>query len=157
MTDGGFFITSASHYRSGSSKAHNSGTNNALSQMQHGSRQIKSNQRNFRIDPFDYKPTRVGLKQRHKAIVIEYFLKSNGKRFLHNIKVGKYSDPMSFGISVSRSGSFQEALGKEIENITDKVYANHCEYLPPEKIERQQVENLVHQLLVYNQSKKREK
>ena len=131
---GGFFITSGSHYRSGSSKAADSGKQNQLRSMQHGQRQAKSSQRNFSIDPFDYKPTRVGLKQRNKAIVIEYYLQSNGKRFLHNIKVGKYTDPMAFGISVSRSGSFQEALGKEISNITDTIYANHCEYLPPEKI-----------------------
>ena len=115
------------------------------------------NQRTFSVDPFDYRRNRVGLKIRHKAIVIEYHLKSNGKRFLHNIKVGKYQDAMAFGISVSRSGSFQEALGKEVEHITDKIYANHCEYLPPEKIERQQIENLVQQILVYNQSRRREK
>ena len=114
-------------------------------------------QRTFAVDPFDYRPVRVGLKQRCKAIVIEYFLKSNGKRFLHNIKVGKYTDSMAFGVSVSRSGSFQEALGKEVSNIVDRIYGDHCEYLPPEKIERHQVENLVQQILIYNQSKKREK
>jgi len=62
------------------------------------------------VDPFDYRPIRVGIRYVYKAIVIDYELKSRGKRFLHNIKVGKYSDPMAFGISVSRSGSFAEAL-----------------------------------------------
>ena len=111
----------------------------------------------FAIDPYDYKPTRLGLRQQHKAIVIEYSLKSSGKRYLHNIKVGKYTDPMSFGISVSRSGSFAEALTKEIESVVDKIYADHCEYLPPEKITRAQVESLVNEIMVYNQSKRRER
>ena len=60
-----------------------------------------------------------------------------GKRYLHNIKVGKYSDPMAFGISVSRSGSFAEALHVEVNRIVDRIYADHCEYLPPEKVQRQ--------------------
>ena len=111
----------------------------------------------FAIDLYDYKPTRLGLRQQFKAIVIEYNLKSTGKRYLHNIKVGKYTDPMSFGISVSRSGSFQEALSREVDNVVDKIYADHCEYLPPEKITRAQVESLVNDIMVYNQSKKREK
>jgi hypothetical protein len=37
-------------------------------------------------------------------------LRSSGKRFLHNIKIDKYSDQMAFGISVSHSNSFHEAL-----------------------------------------------
>ena len=56
----------------------------------------------------------MGIRQAYKAIVIDYELKSSGKRFLHNIKVGKYTDPMAFGISVSRSGSFAEALNIEV-------------------------------------------
>jgi len=83
-------------------------------------------------------------------------LKSSGRRFLHNIKVGKYSDPMAFGISVSRSGSFKEALDLEIERIVDKIYGEHCEYLPPEKIERGQIENLVSQIMVFGSNKKSE-
>ena len=59
---------------------------------------------------------------------------------------------MAFGISVSRSGSFQEALNTETERIVDQIYAYHCEYLPPEKIERAQVEDLVRQLMVFNQT-----
>ena len=75
--------------------------------MQRGvAKPTQNHQRTFAVDPYDYRPNRVGIKQKYKAIVIEYFLKSNGKRFLHNIKVGKYTDPMAFGISVSRSGSF---------------------------------------------------
>ena len=56
---------------------------------------------------------------------------------------------MAFGISVSRSGSFQDALVHEIQRLTDQVYAHHCEYLPPEKIERSQVEELIKQIMVY--------
>ena len=66
--------------------------------------------RTFKVNPYDYKPLRVGVRYLYKAIVIDYELKSRGKRYLHNIKVGKYSDPMAFGISVSRSGSFADAL-----------------------------------------------
>ena len=66
--------------------------------------------------------------------MIDYELKSSGKRYLHNIKVGKYTDPMAFGISVSRSGSFAEALKAEVCRIVDRIYADHCEYLPPERI-----------------------
>ena len=106
------------------------------------------------VDPMDYSPRRVGIRQAYKAIVIDYMLKSNGKRYLHNIKIGKYCDAMAFGISVSRSGSFQEALTVEVSRITDRVYADHCEYLPPEKIERAQIEDLVNQILVFNQSKR---
>ena len=95
------------------------------------------------MDPEDYRIRRVGIRFEHKAIVVEYYLKSSGRRFLHNIKVAKYSDPMAFGISVSRSGSFKEALDREIEKIVDNIYGEHCEYLPPEKIERSQVEGLV--------------
>ena len=90
--------------------------------------------RTFKVDPFDYNPTRVGIRYIYKAIVIDYDLKSSGKRYLHNIKVGKYTDPMAFGISVSRSGSFAEALKAEVSRIVDKIYADHCEYLPPERI-----------------------
>jgi len=47
--------------------------------------------------------------------VIEYRLKSNQyKKMHHNIKVYKYTDPIAFGVSVSRSGSFKEALQQEI-------------------------------------------
>ena len=92
--------------------------------------------RTFKVDPMDYVPRRVGLRQAYKAIVIDYSLKSKGKRYLHNIKLGKYCDAMAFGISVSRSGSFAEALSAEVSRITDRVYADHCEYLPPEKIDR---------------------
>lgn len=87
--------------------------------------------------------------------MIDYELKSSGKRCLHNIKVGKYTDPMAFGISVSRSGSFAEALQAEISRIVDRVYAEHCEYLPPEKVERFQVEELVNSILVFQQTKKK--
>jgi hypothetical protein len=74
----------------------------------------------FRVDPQDYRPTRVGIRCEKKVIVIEYRLKSQDtKRFLHNIKVYRYSDPMAFGISVSRSGSFKEALQNEIARTVD--------------------------------------
>ena len=63
---------------------------------------------------------------------------------------------MAFGISVSRSGSFADALKAEISRIVDRIYADHCEYLPPERIERHQIEDLVHQILVFNQQKKQE-
>ena len=76
----------------------------------------------------------MGIRYVYKAIVIDYELKSSGKRYLHNIKVGKFTDPMAFGISVSRSGSFAEALLNEVSRIVDRVYAEHCEYLPPERI-----------------------
>jgi len=85
------------------------------------------------------------------VIVVEYRLKSQGnKRFHHNIKVYKYSDPMAFGISVSRSGSFREALQQEITKTTDQIYGDHCEYLPPEKIERASIEELVRQIMSYS-------
>ena len=113
--------------------------------------------RTFKVDPMDYQPRRLGLRHAYKAIVIEYELDSTGKRYLHNIKAGKYSDPMAFGISVSRSGSFAEALQSEVSRITDCVYADHCEYLPPEKIDRHQIEELVNSILTYNQQKKNEK
>ena len=98
--------------------------------------QPASSTRTFRVDPFDYQPIRVGIRYVYKAIVIDYELKSSGKRYLHNIKVGKFTDPMAFGISVSRSGSFAEALLNEVNRIVDRVYAEHCEYLPPERIQR---------------------
>ena len=79
----------------------------------------------------------------YKAIVIDYELKSTRKRYLHNIKVGKYTDPMAFGISVSRSGSFAEALKNEVSRIVDCIYGAHVEYLPPERIQRAQIEELV--------------
>ena len=63
--------------------------------------------RTFKVDPEDYKPTRLGIRIHKKVIVVEYFLRSSNKRFLHNIKMARYSDPMAFGISVSRSGSFK--------------------------------------------------
>lgn len=98
----------------------------------------------------DYRPRRIGIRYAYKAIVIDYELKSTGKRCLHNIKVGKYTtDPMAFGISVSRSGSFAEALQIEISRIVDRIYAEHCEYLPPEKVDRSQVEELVNSILVF--------
>ena len=46
---------------------------------------------------------RVGIRKEKKVIVVEYTLRSNGRRFLHNIKTEKYADPMAFGISVSHS------------------------------------------------------
>ena len=96
------------------------------------------------MDPQDYRPIRVGIRAEKKVIVIEYRLKSQGqKRYLHNIKAYKYQDPMAFGISVSRSGSFKEALQNEIVRTVDQIYGEHCEYLPPEKIERYQIEELV--------------
>lgn len=110
----------------------------------------------FKVDPLDYKPLKLGLRQLHRAIVIDYQLRSSGRRFLHNIKVSKYLDTKAFGISVSRSGSFKEALELEIEKIVDNIYADHCEYLPPERIERAQVEDLVKQLLLFSQQKKHE-
>ena len=36
----------------------------------------------------------------------------------------------------------------------DRIYADHCEYLPPEKIERIQIEDLTNQILTFNQTKK---
>ena len=105
---------------------------------------LSNKKRTFRVDPLDYKPVRVGIKCEQKVIVVEYRLKSQGqKRFHHNIKVYKYSDPMAFGISVSRSGSFREALLQEIVKTTDMIYGDHCEYLPPERIERLAIEDLV--------------
>ena len=95
------------------------------------------------MDPDNYRPNRVGIKAHKKVIVIEFSLRSTGQRFLHYIKVYRYSDPKAFGISVSRSGSFKAALHQEIENIVDNIYGDHCEYLPPEKIERVQIEDLV--------------
>ena len=76
--------------------------------MYRGGKQQANNlgSRNFKVDPFDYRPIRVGLRQEQKTIVIDYQLKSTGKRYLHNIKLNKYTDPVAFGISVSRSGSF---------------------------------------------------
>ena len=115
-----------------------------------------SSTRTFRVDPFDYQPIRVGIRHAYKAIVIDYELKSTGKRYLHNIKVGKFTDPMAFGISVSRSGSFAEALLNEVNRIVDRVYAEHCEYLPPERIQRKQIEGLVNDILVFNQTKRKE-
>ena len=106
--------------------------------------------RTFRIDTANYRPLRVGLRQAYKAIIVDYELKSSGKRYLHNIKVGKYCDAKAFGISVSRSGSFAEALNQEVSRITDCIYADHCEYLPPEKIERVQIEDLVNQIMIFN-------
>lgn len=114
------------------------------------------NQQHFKVDPFDYVPTRFGLRQNYRAIVVEYTLKSRmGARFLHNIKVGRYVDPMSFGISVSKSGSFAEALEGEVERVTDRVYGDHCEYLPPEKISRVQIEGLVSEILTFSRSSSR--
>ena len=98
----------------------------------------------------------MGIRYIYKAIVIDYELKSSGKRYLHNIKVGKYTDPMAFGISVSRSGSFAEALKAEVSRIVDRIYADHCEYLPPEHIQRIQIEGLVNDILVFNQTKRKE-
>ena len=92
----------------------------------------------------------MGIRYIYKAIVIDYELKSSGKRYLHNIKVGKYTDPMAFGISVSRSGSFAEALKAEVSRIVDRIYADHCEYLPPEHIQRIQIEGLVNDILVFS-------
>lgn len=113
--------------------------------------------RNFiKIDPFDYVPIRVGLRYIYKAIVIDYQLKSSGKRYLHNIKVGKYSDPKAFGVSVSRSGTFAEALNAEVSRVVDEIYGDHYEYLPPERIQRVQIEGLVNDLLVFNQTKRKE-
>jgi hypothetical protein len=81
--------------------------------------------------------------------VVEYQIPSDSaKRWHHFIKIKKYCDIAQFGISVSRSGSFQDALRQEILRIVDLVYAEHCEYLPPEKITRLQVEELVRQILV---------
>lgn len=88
------------------------------------------------IDPEDYKPKRVGLRQKKKAIVIEYIKRSTQEKFIHNIKVYRYTDAKTFGISVSRSGSFKAALAKEVEKIVDSIYGDHCEFLPPEKVTR---------------------
>ena len=116
------------------------------------------NSQHFRVDPFDYLPSRFGLRQNHRALVVEYGLKSRpGARFLHNIKVGRYVDPMSFGISVSKSGSFAEALEGEVERVTDLVYGDHCEYLPPEKISRTQIEGLVSEILTFSRGSRSEK
>ena len=83
--------------------------------------------------------------------MIEYRLRSKPeKRYHHNIKVYRYSDPMAFGISVSRSGSFREALHTEIAKATDAIYGDHCEYLPPEKIERKSIEELVRQIMSFS-------
>lgn len=71
--------------------------------------------RSFKVNHLDYKLLRVGIRSEKKVIVVEYTLKSVlAKRYHHNIKVYKYTDPMAFGISVSRSGSFKEALQHEI-------------------------------------------
>ena len=93
-----------------------------------------SRSRTFKIDMYDYRPKRVGLRVEKKVIVIEYYLRSRSGRFHHNIKVYRYVDPLQFGISVSRSGSFKEALNSEISKTVDNIYRDHCEYLPPEKI-----------------------
>ena len=98
----------------------------------------------------------MGIRYFYKAIVIDYELKSTSKRYLHNVKVGKYTDPMAFGISVSRSGSFAEALKAEVSRIVDRIYADHCEYLLPEHIQRVQIEGLVNDILVFNQTKRKE-
>lgn len=63
---------------------------------------------------------------------------------------------MAFGISVSRSGSFKEALNSEIQKTVDAIYGEHCEYLPPEKIERRSIEDLVRQIMSYTQNKRLE-
>ena len=149
-----FFITAGSGYKSGSSYSNTnvSGLNQMTNAVSPGN-SFKNTRfkgganssgkaapqptlRTFKVDPFDYEPRRVGLRHAYKAIVIDYSLKSTGKRYLHNIKAGRYSDPMAFGISVSRSGSFADALKAEISRIVDRIYADHCEYLPPERIER---------------------
>ena len=64
---------------------------------------------------------------------------------------------MSFGISVSKSGSFAEALEGEVERVTDRVYGDHCEYLPPEKISRTQIEGLVSEILTFSRGSRSEK
>lgn len=88
----------------------NSG-NHSSQHSQHDVTKGDGRRRTFRVDPADYRPIRVGIRCEQKVIVIEYRLKSQqGKRFHHNIKMYRYSDPMAFGISVSRSGSFREAL-----------------------------------------------
>lgn len=84
----------------------------------------KSSHRAFKVDPYDYDPIRAGIKQAHQAIVIEYCLKSattdaGPRRWHHFIKIKKYTDIAQFGISVSRSGSFQDALKTEITRIVD--------------------------------------
>ena len=86
--------------------------------------------------------------------MIEYELRSSGKRFYHNIKIGKYTDPKAFGISVSHSGSFRDALTNEIDRIVDMIYANHVEYLPPERIPRTDIVNLVSMVMDFNQKRK---
>ena len=63
---------------------------------------------------------------------------------------------MAFGISVSRSGSFKEALHHEISRTVDAIYGDHCEYLPPEKIERASIEDLVRLIMSYTHNKKLE-
>ena len=83
--------------------------------------------------------------------MVEYTLKTAPtKNYHHNIKVYKYTDPMAFGISVSRSGSFKEALQHEIQKTVDLIYGDHCEYLPPEKIERHAIEDLVKQIFTFS-------
>ena len=89
--------------------------------------------------------------------MIEYSLKTGPGRFHHNIKVYKYIDHSKFGVSVSRSGTFKEALQQEIISIVDAIYGDHYEYLPSEKIERNSVEELVRQIMTYSTTKKQDK
>jgi len=117
------------------------------------SKPVQQKQRSFKVDPLDYKPLRVGIRKEQKVIVVEYTLRSTGKRYLHNIKTDKYADPIAFGISVSHSNSFRQALDKEIARMVDSIYSEHCEYLPPERIDRNSIEGLMSQILTFTQTK----
>jgi hypothetical protein len=64
---------------------------------------------------------------------------------------------MAFGMSVSRSNSFRDALLQEIDKIVDRIYSDHEIYLPSDKLKRTQIVQLVQQLLSYSQMQKNEK
>ena len=61
-----FFITSGNNYKSGSSRGDNTDKGAKISQMQRGNKaQSKDNKlakRAFKVDPYDYRPIRVGLR-----------------------------------------------------------------------------------------------
>jgi hypothetical protein len=56
-------------------------------------------------------------------------MKSQGldKRYHHNIKLARYCDSKIFGlsVSVSRSGSFRDALSSEVDKVAEQVFRNH--------------------------------
>ena len=41
------------------------------------------------------------------------------------------------------------SLDKEIIRMVNTIYAEHCEYLPPERIDRGSIEGLVSQILSF--------